>query len=165
VLLAVISDTHLPRGARVLPDACVERLQAADLILHAGDFVTAEVLADLRALGPPVEAVHGNIDDAQVRRLLPSARLVQAGGARIAMVHDAGPAAGRLERMRRRFAEADAVVFGHSHVPLHERDDRSGFQIFNPGSPTDRRRQPRHTMGQARVEDGELAFELIELGP
>jgi putative phosphoesterase len=165
VLLAVISDTHLPRGARVLPDACVERLRAAELILHAGDFVTAEVLADLRTLGPPVQAVHGNVDDAQVRRLLPSARLVDAGGARIAMVHDAGPAAGRLERMRRRFADADAVVFGHSHVPLHERDDRSGFQIFNPGSPTDRRRQPAHTMGQARVKDGELAFELIELGP
>jgi putative phosphoesterase len=165
VLLAVIADTHLPRGARALPEACVERLRAADLILHAGDFVTADVLADLRALGPPVEAVHGNVDDAQVRRLLPSARLVTAAGARIAMVHDSGPAAGRLERLRRRFADADAVVFGHSHMPLHERDDASGFQIFNPGSPTDRRRQPTHTMGQARVEDGELAFELVELGP
>jgi putative phosphoesterase len=165
VLLAVIADTHLPRGARALPEACVERLRAADLILHAGDFVTADVLADLRALGPPVEAVHGNVDDAHLRRLLPSARLVTAAGARIAMVHDSGPAAGRLERLRRRFADADAVVFGHSHVPLHERDAASGFQIFNPGSPTDRRRQPTHTMGQARVEDGELAFELVELGP
>jgi putative phosphoesterase len=165
VLLAVISDTHLPRGARVLPEACVARLKAADLILHAGDLVTAEVLADLRALGPPVEAVHGNVDDPQVRRLLPSARLINAAGTRIAMVHDGGPAAGRLERMRRRFADADAVVFGHSHIPLHERDEASGFQIFNPGSPTDRRRQPTHTMGQARVDDGEVAFELIELGP
>jgi putative phosphoesterase len=165
VLLAVIADTHLPRGARALPEPCVERLRAADLILHAGDFVTADVLADLRALGPRVEAVHGNVDDAHLRRLLPSARLVTAAGARIAMVHDSGPAAGRLERLRRRFADADAVVFGHSHVPLHERDEASGFQIFNPGSPTDRRRQPTHTMGQARVEDGELAFELVELGP
>jgi uncharacterized protein len=165
VLLAVISDTHLPRGNRALPDACLQRLRAADLILHAGDFVTAKVLAELRALGPPVEAVHGNVDDAQVRILLPSARLVSASGARIAMVHDAGAAAGRLERMRRRFADADAVVFGHSHMPLHERDDTSGFQIFNPGSPTDRRRQPAHTMGQARVADGALSFELVELGP
>jgi uncharacterized protein len=165
VLLAVIADTHLPRGARALPEPCVERLRAADLILHAGDFVTADVLADLRALGPRVEAVHGNVDDAHLRRLLPSARLVTAAGARIAMVHDSGPAARRLERLRRRFADADAVVFGHSHVPLHERDEASGFQIFNPGSPTDRRRQPTHTMGQARVEDGELAFELVELGP
>jgi uncharacterized protein len=165
VLLAVISDTHLPRGNRALPAACVERLRGADLILHAGDLVTADVLADLRALGPPVQAVHGNVDDEQVRRLLPSARLVNAGGARIAMTHDAGPAGGRLERLRRRFADADAVVFGHSHVPLHERDD-SGFQIFNPGSPTDRRRQPEHTMGLARIgDDGDLSFELIELGP
>jgi putative phosphoesterase len=166
VLLAVISDTHLPRGNRALPDACVERLRSADLILHAGDLMTADVLADLRALGPPVHAVHGNVDDAQVRRLLPSARLVQAGGARIAMTHDAGPAGGRLERLRRRFADADAVVFGHSHIPLHERDERSGFQILNPGSPTDRRGQPVHTMGLAHVgDDGSLAFELIELGP
>jgi putative phosphoesterase len=165
VLLAVISDTHLPRGNRALPDACVERLQAADLILHAGDFVTGAVLTELRALGPPVEAVHGNVDDPEVRSRLPSARMVTAAGARIAMVHDAGAAAGRLERMRRRFADADAVVFGHSHMPLHERDDVSGFQIFNPGSPTDRRRQPAHTMGQARVKDGQLSFELIELGP
>jgi putative phosphoesterase len=143
----------------------VERLRSADLILHAGDLVTADVLADLRALGPPVQAVHGNIDDEQVRRLLPSARLVDAGGARIAMTHDAGPAAGRLERLRARFADADAVVFGHSHMPLHERDD-SGFQIFNPGSPTDRRRHPVHTMGLARVgDDGDLSFELVELGP
>jgi uncharacterized protein len=164
VLVAVISDTHLPRGNRTLPAACVERLRSADLILHAGDLATADVLADLRALGPPVQAVHGNVDDEQVRRLLPSARLVDAGGARIAMTHDAGPAGGRLRRLRARFADADAVVFGHSHIPLHECDD-SGFQIFNPGSPTDRRRQPVHTMGLARVgDDGDLSFELVELG-
>jgi uncharacterized protein len=165
VLVAVISDTHLPRGNRALPEACLERMRAADLILHAGDFVTAEVLADLRRLGPPVEAVHGNVDDAEVRMLLPSARLVHAGGARIAMTHDAGPADRRLQRLRARFADADAVVFGHSHIPLHERDPQTGFQIFNPGSPTDRRRQPIHTMGLAHVgEDGGLSFEHVELG-
>jgi hypothetical protein len=81
------------------------------------------------------------------------------------MVHDAGPADGRLARMRQRFRDADAVVFGHSHIPLHERDPATGFQIFNPGSPTDRRRQPTHTMGVAGVgEDGALHFELVELG-
>jgi putative phosphoesterase len=166
VLIAVISDTHLPRGSRALPPACVERLRAADLILHAGDFVTADVLEDLRALGPPVEAVHGNVDDAQVRMLLPSARLVHAGGTRIAMTHDAGSADGRLGRLRAHFADADAVVFGHSHIPLHERDPDSGFQIFNPGSPTDRRRQPVHTMGLAHVgDDGALSFEHVELDP
>jgi hypothetical protein len=167
VLLAIISDTHLPRGSRALPAECVERLRAADLILHAGDLATADVLADLRSIGPPVEAVHGNVDDAEVRALLPSARIVAAGAARIAMVHDAGPAGGRLARLRARFASAgpDAVVFGHSHMPLHERDPATGFQIFNPGSPTDRRRQPTHTMGQARIgEDGAVSFELIDLG-
>jgi uncharacterized protein len=165
VLLAVISDTHLPRGSRALPQECVERLRAADLILHAGDLMTAGVLADLRALGPPVEAVHGNMDDHELRRLLPSARMVVAAGARIAMVHDAGAADGRLARLRSRFPDADAAVFGHSHIPLHERDPETGFQIFNPGSPTDRRRQPTHTMGQARIgDDGAVSFELIDLG-
>jgi uncharacterized protein len=163
--LAIVSDTHLPRGGRALPDACVARLRAADLILHAGDFVAADVLADLRALGPPVEAVHGNVDDEVVRRMLPSARMVNVAGARIAMLHDAGAADGRLARMQRRFPDADAVVFGHSHIPLHERDRATGFQIFNPGSPTDRRRQPTHTMGEARVgEDGTVSFGLIDLG-
>jgi uncharacterized protein len=165
VLLAVVSDTHLPRGSRVLPEECLERMRAADLILHAGDLVTAEVLADLRALGRPVAAVHGNVDDHEVRRLLPSARMVVAAGARIAMVHDAGAADGRLARLRRRFPDADAVVFGHSHIPLHERDPATGFQIFNPGSPTDRRRAPTHTMGLARIgEDGAVNFELVDLG-
>ena len=165
LLLAIISDTHLPRGSRALPAECVERLRAADLILHAGDLATADVLADLRSIGPPVEAVHGNVDDVEVRALLPSARIVAAGPARIAMVHDAGPAGGRLARLRRRFPDADAVVFGHSHIPLHERDAATGFQIFNPGSPTDRRRAPTHTMGLARIgEDGAVNFELVDLG-
>jgi putative phosphoesterase len=164
VRLAIISDTHLPRGNRQLPDACVDHLREADLILHAGDFIAAEVLRGLRELGPPVEAVHGNIDDEELRRRLPSARLVRAGGARIAMVHDGGPADGRLRRLRGRFADADAVVFGHSHVPLHERD-AAGFQIFNPGSPTDRRRQPTHTMGLANIaHDGAVSFALVDLG-
>jgi putative phosphoesterase len=145
VRLAIISDTHLPKGARELPAACVDHLRHADLILHAGDFVAAEVLRDLRGLGPPVEAVQGNVDDEALRRLLPSARLVNARGARIAMVHNGGPADGRLRRLRGRFPDADAVIFGHSHIPLHERDP-AGCQIFNPGSPTDRRRQPTHTM-------------------
>jgi putative phosphoesterase len=165
VLLAVVSDTHLPRGARRLPDACVERMRAADLILHAGDFVTVTVLDEIEALGPPVMAVHGNVDEPALLTRLPRARMVDAGGARIAMVHDAGAAAGRLDRMRRRFPGADAVVFGHSHIPLHETDFDAGFQIFNPGSPTDRRRQPRHTMGLCRADRGELGFEIVDLGP
>jgi putative phosphoesterase len=162
MLIAVIADTHLPRGVRRLPDACVERIAAADLVLHAGDVMTAPVLAEIEAIGPPVIAVQGNMDDAELRRRLPEERVVEAGGARIAMVHDAGPRVGRFERLRRRFGErADAVVFGHSHLPLHE--ERDGFQIFNPGSPTERRRAPSHTMGLARIEEGRIAFELLEL--
>jgi putative phosphoesterase len=162
VLLAVISDTHLPRGARRLPDACVERLRAADLILHAGDVSTAEAFAELCAIGPPVAAVHGNVDTAELRARLPESRLVDAAGAWIAMVHDAGAATGRLERLRRRFPDADAVVFGHSHIPLHEQA-ADGFQILNPGSPTDRRRQPVHTMGEITIADGRPTWRLIDL--
>jgi putative phosphoesterase len=144
-----------------LPQACVERLRAADAILHAGDFIELSVLEEICALGPPVHAIRGNVDSAELQARLPAARLVQAGGARIAMLHDAGPAAGRLERMRRRFPGVDALVFGHSHVPLLETAE--GFAIFNPGSPTERRRAPRHTMGIATVEDGRVAFELVDL--
>jgi putative phosphoesterase len=163
MLIAVIADTHLPRGARRLPDACVERIAAADLLLHAGDFSTVEVLRELEAIGPPVTGVHGNVDSADIRRLLPEERVVEAEGARIAMVHDAGPRAGRLERMRRRFGDrADVVVFGHSHMPLHEQAP-DGFQILNPGSPTERRRAPRHTMGLIHVRDGRASCEVVDL--
>jgi putative phosphoesterase len=163
MLIAVISDTHLPRGARRLPEACVERIAGAELLLHAGDFSTLEVLRELEAIGPPLLGVHGNVDSAELRRMLPAERVLEAGGARIAMVHDAGPRTGRLERMRRRLGQrADAVVFGHSHTPLHEQA-QDGFQIFNPGSPTERRRAPRHTMGLIRVEHGSLTYELVDL--
>ena len=161
MLIAIISDTHMPRGARRLPAAFVERIRAADLLLHAGDFATVEVLRELEAIGPPVLGVYGNVDTAELRRLLPAERVVEAGEARIAMLHDAGPARGRLERMRARFGDrAAALVFGHSHMPLHERA-ADGFQVFNPGSPTERRRAPAHTMGLARVEGSTVEFELI----
>ena len=163
MLIAVISDTHMPRGGRRLPDACVERIAAADLLLHAGDFSTLDVLRELEAIGPPVVGVHGNVDSADIRRLLPEERVVEAQGARIAMTHDAGPRTGRLDRMRRRFGDrADVVAFGHSHLPLHEQDP-DGFQILNPGSPTERRRAPAHTMGLIRVADGLATCEIIHL--
>ena len=160
--LAVISDTHLPRGGRSLPVACIERLRTADAILHAGDLIELTVLEELERLGPPVHAVRGNVDSSELQARLPLTRFVDAGPARIAMIHDGGPADGRLDRLRRRFPEADAVVFGHSHLPLHE--ERDGFAIFNPGSPTERRRAKRHTMGIATVgDDGRVAFELLNL--
>jgi putative phosphoesterase len=162
--IAIISDTHLPRGSRALPDGCVERLRAADLIVHAGDFSRLEVLEELTALGRVI-GVYGNTDDALLRAALPEAAVIPIGARHtLAVIHDAGPAQGRLRRLNARFPAADAVIFGHSHIPLHERAP-DGFQIFNPGSPTDRRRQPHHTMGLCRLRGGRLEFELIDLMP
>jgi uncharacterized protein len=160
VEIAIISDTHLPRGSRRLPEGCIQRLQRADLIIHAGDFSTRLLLDELRVIGPVI-AVHGNVDSAELRSELPETAIATAGRHRIAVTHDAGPAAGRLRRLARRFPGVDAVVFGHSHIPLHEQVS-DGFQIFNPGSPTDRRRQPHHTMGVCRAGE-RLTFRLIEL--
>ncbi|HET6547857.1 MAG TPA: metallophosphoesterase family protein [Solirubrobacter sp.] len=155
----MIADTHMPRGSRRLP---AERLRDADAILHAGDLMEREVLEELEALGPPVYAVRGNVDSSWLQARLPLTRTVELGGVRVGMIHDAGPARGRLRRLRRRFPAAHAVVFGHSHIPLHE--EHEGFQIFNPGSPTERRRQPQHTMGTAMIEHGKIAFHLHVLG-
>jgi putative phosphoesterase len=160
--LAIISDTHLPRGARAIPEACLERCRGADAILHAGDLVDVPVLELLRSLGPPVHAVWGNVDSAAVRRLLPERLELELGGARLGMIHIPGAKAGRHARLRRAFPRCDAVVFGHTHMPQHEAID--GFAIFNPGSPTERRRAPAHTMGMATVRDGVVEFELVALG-
>ncbi len=159
--LAIISDTHMPRGARALPQDCLERCRAADAILHAGDLVDVAVLELLRSLGPPLHAISGNVDTEAVRRLVPARLQLEFGGARIGMVHIPGPAARRLERLRAAFPNCDAVIFGHTHMPEHE--ERDGFQIFNPGSPTERRRAPARTMGIATVEDGAIRFELLAL--
>lgn len=137
-------------------------VRSAELVLHAGDISTPEALAELEALGRPVYSVYGNVDVAELRARLPARRVVEAGGRRIGMIHDAGPARGRLERLRRAFPDADAVVFGHSHIPLHE-EAPGGFAIFNPGSPTQRRRQPHHTMGLATAGPEGVAFELVRL--
>lgn len=147
--IAVIADTHLPKGQRRLPERCLEAIAAADAVIHAGDFSTLAVLREIEAIGPPVHAVHGNVDDDALRRLLPEALELDLGVCAVAVVHNAGAAKGRLKRLRLRFPHADAAIFGHSHLPLHERSE--GFQIFNPGSPTERRRAPRHSMGLLHV--------------
>jgi uncharacterized protein len=161
VRLAIVADTHLPRGARRLPDDCVRKLREADLIVHAGDFTGPEALAEIETLGPPLVAVHGNVDAPEVSARLPAEIAFEADGAHIAVVHDAGPRGGRLNRLRRRFPDADAVIFGHSHLPLHERS--ADLQIFNPGSPTERRRAPAHTMGIAEAAAGAIRFSLVQL--
>ncbi|MEU4409820.1 metallophosphoesterase family protein [Streptosporangium sp. NPDC023963] len=149
--VVVLSDTHAPRRWKSCPPAVAEHLRGADLILHAGDICVAGVLDELAAYAP-VRAVKGNNDGPDV--VAPETLELDLGGLRVAMIHDSGAAQGRFARMRRRFPEADLVVFGHSHIPLDHGDD--GFRIFNPGSPTDRRRQPHGTLGALRVEGGRL---------
>jgi putative phosphoesterase len=160
-VIAIIADTHMPRGSRRLPDRCLELLSQAEALIHAGDFSAASVLEQLESLVPRVHAVHGNVDEPALRERLPEALVVGLDGASLAVVHDAGPAKGRLARMRARFPDADAVVFGHSHLPLHERE--GDFQIFNPGSPTERRRAPRASMGLLSVSSSGLVFEHVWL--
>ncbi len=118
------------------------------------------MLAELHELGQ-VAAVHGNVDSPELRRELPESLSLDLDGATLAAIHDAGPAKGRLERLRARFPDADAVVFGHSHMPLHEELD--GFQIFNPGSPTERRRAPHRSMGEAIVRHGKIEARHLAL--
>jgi uncharacterized protein len=161
VTVAVIADTHLPRGTRRIPETCLARLRAADLILHAGDVTAASVLTELAALGPPVHAVHGNMDDAVLHALLPGALVVDVGGLQIGMTHDAGPRAGREERLVRRFPGCAAIVYGHTHEPQVEHVGEAW--ILNPGSPTERRRAPSHTMLVVEVADGTINPELIQL--
>ena len=160
-LVAVIADTHLPRGARRLPEACVDRLRGADLILHAGDFVSEAFLSELESLGPPVAGVYGNMDDPDVKETLPRERVVEVDGAWIGMVHIPGPRYGREERLIARFARCDAVVYGHTHVPQVDRVD--DVWILNPGSPTERRTAPGHSMLLLRVERGEIEPELVPI--
>lgn len=148
----------MPRGARALPERCVERLRSADLILHAGDFTSAPFLGWLGELGPPVEAVVGNMDEPALQSSLPETRIVEADGLRIGMVHIPGPAEGRAERLIARFPGCDAVVYGHTHLPQVERV--GGVWILNPGSPTERRRAPEKTM----LELVDSAPTLVSLG-
>lgn len=165
--LAILSDTHLREPGR-LPERVREEIAAAELAIHAGDTSALSVVRELEAIGTPLVAVAGNVEEAAVRDVLPEQAETTIGGVRIAVVHDSGAAAGRLDRLRRRFPGAGAVIFGHSHMPLLEASEEGasagrGFQIFNPGSPTQRRRAPYHTMGRALVADGTISFELIRL--
>ena len=161
MLIAVIADTHLPRGSRVLPPDCVKRLASADLIIHAGDHSSVASLQALRAHGPPVETVYGNADEPALRMTLPEEIVVDAEGVRIGLVHVAGPRMGREERLVRRFPGCAAVVYGHTHAPQIQLHD--GVWMLNPGSPTERRRAPARTMLELRIDGGEVAPTLVEV--
>ena len=152
--IAVIADTHMPRRATVLPPACAALLARADLVVHAGDLSTRSVLTMLEDLCPRVAAVRGNVDEPAVTTSLPATLELDLPGLRLGVIHDAGSEQGRAARMARRFPEADAVVFGHSHIPLLE--GGAGRWILNPGSPTDPRRQPRPSMAEILLEQDVL---------
>jgi putative phosphoesterase len=152
--VGVVSDTHAPRFWKRMPARVAEHLVDVDVVLHAGDVCEPGVLDELATLAP-VHVVQGNNDGPAVRAWGATDELsLTLAGLRVAMLHDSGPAKGRLPRLRRRFPEADLVVFGHSHIPWDEQHD--GFRIFNPGSPTDKRRQPQGTIGLLRIEDGRI---------
>jgi uncharacterized protein len=151
----------MPRGTRRLPDRCLGVMAEADAVIHAGDFVTSAVLEEIEALGPPVHAVHGNVDEPALRQRLPETLELEVSGARVAAIHDAGPRRGRAERLRAQFPDADCVIFGHSHMPEHIRV--GAFQIFNPGSPTERRRAPSRSMGMLEILGGEIALRHVPL--
>jgi uncharacterized protein len=159
VRVVVLADTHAPRRWKSCPAPVAAHLRGADLILHAGDVCTAAVLEELSGYAP-VHAVRGNNDGRDVAAWgAPDTLRLDLEGLRVAMIHDSGPATGRPTRLRRRFPGADLVVFGHSHIPLDHAEN--GQRIFNPGSPTDRRRQPHGTLGLLDIADGHLVAAQI----
>ncbi|MGH9263532.1 MAG: metallophosphoesterase family protein [Acidimicrobiales bacterium] len=156
--VVVVSDTHIRRArARKLPDRAYAHLDRADVILHAGDILVGEVLDELRGFAP-VHAVLGN-NDAELVGVLPETVSLELDGVRLAMIHDSGSSQGRAGRMRRRFPDADVVVFGHSHIPWDD-SGVDGQLLFNPGSPTERRSQPHHTLGTLDLDGGRVVSRI-----
>ncbi|MCW2868462.1 MAG: phosphodiesterase [Marmoricola sp.] len=150
----VLSDTHAPRFWKGCPAAVARLLEGADLVLHAGDVCRRETLEELETFAP-VRAVLGNNDGPDVADWgAPEVLELDLAGLPVAMLHDSGPASGRGRRLRRRFPDAALVLFGHSHIPWDEVTE--GQRAFNPGSPTDKRRQPHGTVGELVIADGEL---------
>lgn len=159
--VAVIADTHIPGRARDLPPQAWRAVEAADAVIHAGDVVTPWLLDRLRARSPQVHAVLGN-NDTPLRGVLPERLQLDLGGVPVAVVHDSGPAQGRRARLRRMFPQARVVVFGHSHIPIC--DDDGDLLLLNPGSPTDRRSQPRFTMAALDCNAGQCTAAIVDLG-
>lgn len=153
--LLLTSDTHVPKRARRLPDELLAAVEAADAVFHAGDWVDEATLDLLAARARRLVAVYGNNDGDALRARLPEVARAEVGGVRFAVVHETGPAKGREERCARRFPETDVLVFGHSHIPWDSRAP-AGLRLLNPGSPTDRRRQPHRTYMTASADAGAL---------
>jgi putative phosphoesterase len=157
-LAIVLADTHIPRRARALPGELIPYLKEADLILHAGDLVEPSLLEEL-ALYASIRAVKGNVDGSEVD--LPETQELDFDCVNIAMIHDSGRKEGRRNRLKKRFPKARVIVFGHSHIPFVE--DEDGLLLLNPGSPTDKRRQPHHTFALLHTREGEVQAEILPL--
>jgi uncharacterized protein len=157
MIVGVLADTHVPKRARDLPLQAYQHLARVDAIIHAGDVVSQAMLDRLETIAP-VFAVLGNNDHSMV---LPAQLTLCWEDVPLAVVHNSGAREGRAARMRRWFPSARVVVFGHSHVPVNNCD--AGLLLFNPGSPTDRRRQPFHTMGLLQLSHGSVQAEIVRL--
>lgn len=154
--LLLTSDTHVPARARRLPAELMESVRGADVVIHAGDWIDVATLDLFESRSARLLAVHGNNDGPELRARLPEVALAELGGVRIGVVHETGAAQGRERRCAERFPGLDVLVFGHSHIPW-DTTAPTGLRLLNPGSPTDRRRQPHCTYMTARVAGGRLA--------
>lgn len=163
--LLLLSDTHLPRRARALPPALLDRVPEADIVVHAGDWVDTATLGLLTERSRRLIGVYGNNDGPGLRARLPEVAHATLDGVRLTVVHETGPARGRERRCAERFPDTDVLVFGHSHIPWDSTAD-NGLRLLNPGSPTDRRRQPHHTYMTAEIRGTRLTeVELHRLPP
>ena len=149
----MISDTHLPHRGRDLPAPVWTAVDDADVVVHAGDWVSVELLDALQARAKRLVGVFGNNDGPQLRARLPEVARLELAGVRLAVVHETGAAAGRERRCAAAYPDVDVLVFGHSHIPW-DSTAATGLRLLNPGSPTDRRRQPTHTWMTAELADG-----------
>lgn len=155
VRLVITSDTHVPARARDLPAQLWREIEAADVVVHAGDWVSEDLLDAVQARAARLIGVYGNNDGPALRARLPEVATVDLAGLSMAVVHETGPAAGRERRCDRRFPDCDVLVFGHSHIPW-DSVTPGGLRLLNPGSPTDRRRQPYATYLTSGVAGGRL---------
>jgi putative phosphoesterase len=153
--MVLMADTHVPRRARDLPEQLWRAVDAADVVVHAGDWVESSLLDTLASRAKRLVAVYGNNDGDALRARLPEVATATVEGLRLAVVHETGAAAGRERRCAARFDDVDVLVFGHSHIPWDTTTD-TGLRLLNPGSPTDRRRQPFCTYMTAAARSGEL---------
>jgi len=162
--LLMIADTHLPTRARDLPAEVWRAVEEADLVVHAGDWVDVRLLDELEARSSRLVACWGNNDHGELRERLPEVARVEVEGVRLGVVHETGQAKGREERMSAAYPDLDVLVFGHSHIPW-DSVASTGLRLLNPGSPTDRRRQPHCTYLTATAADGALSDVLLHRIP